>query len=72
MAHDVQLEAITYETKEEVPQELKEKKLSWQKLRRYDSLDLESRSIPGHHHGHHSKVCHQHLFSKISISHIKN
>lgn len=36
-------------------QELKSKKLSWQKLRRYDSLDLESRSFTAHH-GHASKV----------------
>ncbi|CAB4281530.1 unnamed protein product [Prunus armeniaca] len=35
-------------------QELKSKKLSWQKLRRYDSLDLESRSFTAHH-GHASK-----------------
>ncbi|KAL6271795.1 hypothetical protein ACE6H2_028706 [Prunus campanulata] len=35
-------------------QELKAKKLSWQKLRRYDSLDLESRSFTAHH-GHASK-----------------
>ncbi|KAH0978545.1 hypothetical protein GBA52_028264 [Prunus armeniaca] len=36
-------------------QELKAKKLSWQKLRRYDSLDLESRSFTAHH-SHASKV----------------
>ncbi|GMY16854.1 potassium transporter 5-like [Fagus crenata] len=70
MAHDVQLEAITYETKEEVPQELKEKKLSWQKLRRYDSLDLESRSIPGHHHGHHSKALTRSLIFRLAFQSI--
>ena len=58
MADDVVLDAITNETKEEVSQdqELKERKLSCQKLRRYDSLDIESRSFHGPHHGHHSKV----------------
>ncbi|KAB2616238.1 potassium transporter 5-like [Pyrus ussuriensis x Pyrus communis] len=35
--------------------QLKGKKLSWQKLRRYDSLDLESRSFTAPH-GHASKV----------------
>ncbi|KAL5795543.1 hypothetical protein ACOSQ2_000363 [Xanthoceras sorbifolium] len=29
-------------------QELKPRKLSWQKLRRYDSLDIESRSVSSH------------------------
>ncbi|KAL6217264.1 hypothetical protein ACLB2K_010481 [Fragaria x ananassa] len=33
--------------------QLKTKKLSWQKLRRFDSLDIESRSVNGHH-GHSS------------------
>ncbi|KAL5561517.1 hypothetical protein UlMin_031264 [Ulmus minor] len=33
---------------------LKAKKLSWEKLRRYDSLDIESRSVRGHS-GHSSK-----------------
>nr|XP_023919633.1 potassium transporter 5-like [Quercus suber] len=58
MADDVVLDAITNETKEEVSQdqELKERKLSWQKLRRHDSLDIESRSFHGPHHGHHSKA----------------
>lgn len=44
---------------EEVCQEkgLKARKLSWQKLRRYDSLDIESRSIGGHNaYGHTSKA----------------
>ncbi|XP_024017709.1 potassium transporter 5 isoform X1 [Morus notabilis] len=44
---------------EEVCQEkgLKTRKLSWQKLRRYDSLDIESRSIGGHNaYGHTSKA----------------
>lgn len=31
------------------------KKLSWNRLRRFDSFDIESRRIPGHH-GHSSKV----------------
>ncbi|XP_062021295.1 potassium transporter 5-like [Rosa rugosa] len=35
-------------------QQLKGKKLSWQKLRRFDSLDIESRSVNGHH-GHSSQ-----------------
>ncbi|KAK3194036.1 hypothetical protein Dsin_025346 [Dipteronia sinensis] len=30
------------------PQELKARKLSWQKLRRFDSLDMESRSVSTH------------------------
>ncbi|XP_022143282.1 potassium transporter 5-like [Momordica charantia] len=30
--------------------QLPEKKLSWQKLRRYDSLDLESRKVSSHRH----------------------
>lgn len=37
---------------EEVSTELNGKKL----LKRYDSLDLESSTVPGHH-GHGSKVC---------------
>ncbi|CAK9175965.1 unnamed protein product [Ilex paraguariensis] len=36
-------------SQEEFPQQLKEKKLSWQKLRRYDSLDVESGKL---RHGH--------------------
>ncbi|XP_030945518.1 potassium transporter 5-like [Quercus lobata] len=56
MADDVVLqEAITDETNEEFSQGLKEKKLSWQQLRRHDSLEIESRSLHGPHHGHHSK-----------------
>ncbi|KAK9945538.1 hypothetical protein M0R45_011049 [Rubus argutus] len=35
-------------------QQLKGKKLSWQKLRRFDSLDIEARSVNSHH-GHSSK-----------------
>ena len=74
MADDVVLqEAITDETNEEFSQGLKEKKLSWQQLRRHDSLDIESRSLHGPHHDHHSKVCHRHLFPKNLhiIIHIK-
>ncbi|CAK9175963.1 unnamed protein product [Ilex paraguariensis] len=40
---------------EEFPQQLKEKKLSWQKLRRYDSLDVESGKLRHGHHRHGSK-----------------
>ncbi|KAM4086623.1 hypothetical protein ACJW30_10G116500 [Castanea mollissima] len=40
------------EEEEVRPQLLKGKKLSWQKLRRFDSLDIESSSVRGHHaHG---------------------
>ena len=37
---------------------LKGKKLSWPKLRRYDSLDIESRSVHGQnaYYGHSSKA----------------
>jgi hypothetical protein len=56
MSNDV-VEA-TSEVKEEVSQELQEMKLSWKKLPRCDSLDIESRSFPGsHQHGYASKVC---------------
>jgi hypothetical protein len=37
-------------------QQLNGKKISWPKLRRYDSLDIESRTVKGHAHGHGSKV----------------
>uniref|UniRef100_A0A5B7BLU3 K+ potassium transporter integral membrane domain-containing protein n=1 Tax=Davidia involucrata TaxID=16924 RepID=A0A5B7BLU3_DAVIN len=37
---------------EEIYQQLKDKKLSWQKLRRFDSLDIESSKL---HHTHRSK-----------------
>ncbi|XP_023892774.1 potassium transporter 5 [Quercus suber] len=37
------------EEEEVPPQLLKGKKLSWQKLRRFDSLDIESSSVGGHH-----------------------
>ncbi|KAA8543129.1 hypothetical protein F0562_021376 [Nyssa sinensis] len=47
---DTNTEAI----QEEISQQLKAKKLSWQKLRRYDSLDIESGKLHGHP-GHHSK-----------------
>lgn len=43
------------EEEEVPPQLLKGKKLSWQKLRRFDSLDIESSSVGGHH-AHGSKV----------------
>ncbi|KAF4384822.1 hypothetical protein G4B88_000218 [Cannabis sativa] len=37
---------------------LKGKKISWQRLRRNDSLDIESRSVGGHHaYAHASKGC---------------
>ncbi|CAA2987674.1 potassium transporter 5 [Olea europaea subsp. europaea] len=35
---------------EEIPQKLQGKKLSWNKLRRNDSLDMESGKFNGHHH----------------------
>ncbi|CAI9781117.1 unnamed protein product [Fraxinus pennsylvanica] len=38
---------------EEIPQKLQGKKLSWNKLRRNDSLDMESGKLNGHHHHHH-------------------
>ncbi|KAI5680412.1 hypothetical protein M9H77_01639 [Catharanthus roseus] len=38
----------------EIPQQLKGKKLSWQKLRRYDSLDMESAKVRAH--AHHSST----------------
>ncbi|XP_018829891.2 potassium transporter 5-like [Juglans regia] len=44
------------ELEEEFPHQdhqLKGKKKSWSKLRRYDSLDVESRSVRGHVHGGH-------------------
>ena len=48
---------------QEVSQQLKGKKLSWKKLRRYDSLDIESSSVRGHRHGHgDSKVTFLFLF----------
>ena len=43
------------EEEEVPPQLLKGKKLSRQKLRRFDSLDIESSSVRGHH-AHGSKV----------------
>jgi hypothetical protein len=56
MSGDLVEDNKTEESQEEqVPQQLKGKKLSWQKLRRYDSLDIESSSVRGHH-GHGSKV----------------
>ncbi|GLT66555.1 hypothetical protein SLA2020_389130 [Shorea laevis] len=55
MSDDV-VEAIS-EVKEEVSQELiQEKKLSWKKLPRNDSLDIESRNFLGSQHGHASKA----------------
>lgn len=42
---------------EEVPQRLNGKKLSWYKLRRFDSLDIESRHCDASATNHHaSKV----------------
>ncbi|XP_044502490.1 potassium transporter 5-like [Mangifera indica] len=37
------------EIQEEVSQELSTRKLSWQKLKRFDSFDIESRRASGHH-----------------------
>ncbi|XP_044501404.1 potassium transporter 5-like [Mangifera indica] len=42
------------EIQEEVPRELSTRKFSRQKLRRFDSFDIESRTISGHH-GHGTK-----------------
>ena len=36
--------------------DIKDRKFSWGKLRRIDSLDLEAGRISGHHGGHGSKV----------------
>ncbi|GMY16856.1 potassium transporter 5-like [Fagus crenata] len=56
MSGDLVEDNKTEESQEEqVPQQLKGKKLSWQKLRIYDSLDIESSSVRGHH-GHGSKT----------------
>ncbi|XP_062144714.1 potassium transporter 5-like [Alnus glutinosa] len=44
-----------YEVLPQHQQQLKGKKISWPKLRRYDSLDIESRTVKGHAHGHGSK-----------------
>ncbi|KAF3436412.1 hypothetical protein FNV43_RR23504 [Rhamnella rubrinervis] len=54
--HHVEAESVEEERQQEqVPQQgLVAKKLSWHKLRRYDSFDVESRRIPGLH-GHASK-----------------
>ncbi|KAL2510562.1 Potassium transporter 5 [Abeliophyllum distichum] len=45
------------DTTEEIPQQLQGKKLSWSKLRRSDSLDIESGKVgsAGNHHNHRSK-----------------
>lgn len=52
---DIDPESVE-ETQEPVSQQgLVAKKVSWNKLRRYDSFDIESRRIPGLH-GHASKV----------------
>lgn len=40
---------------EEIPQKLQGKKLSWNKLKRNDSLDMESGKLNGHHHHQSSK-----------------
>lgn len=54
----VVVEDKTEETQQdEAPQQqLNGKKISWPKLPRYDSLDIESRSVPDHAHAHGSKV----------------
>ena len=49
---------VTHHEQDESPQQqqLNDKKISWPKLRSYDSLDIESRSVPDHAHAHASKV----------------
>lgn len=49
----------------DMEEELKEKEVSSQKLRVYDSDLEESDSIPGRHNGHNSKVCHCIVLSHI-------
>lgn len=49
-------------------QQLEGKKISWPKLRRYDSLDIESSSVRGHVPGHSFKVS----SLRIAISFIDN
>lgn len=54
-AEETQQEEVLPE--EQQQQQLNGKKISWPKLRRYDSLDIESRSVAGlDAHGHASKV----------------
>ncbi|KAK1561167.1 hypothetical protein Q3G72_035117 [Acer saccharum] len=50
--HDPNTTEDNYEQEEvaEASQELKGRKLSWQKLRRLDSLDIESRTVSSHPH----------------------
>ncbi|KAF8394540.1 hypothetical protein HHK36_020751 [Tetracentron sinense] len=55
MSEDVvRLEDTSEESQEVLSQEMNGKKLSWQKLRRLDSLEVESRKVHGHR-GHGSK-----------------
>lgn len=68
MSGDVVIEPIK-EKEEAVSVELQGKKLSWQKLRRYDSLDMESRTVSGHY-GHDAKVnsfCFQYIYIYIYV-----
>ncbi|XP_059438723.1 potassium transporter 5-like [Corylus avellana] len=54
----VVVEDKTEETQQDEAQQqqLNGKKISWPKLPRYDSLDIESRSVPDHAHAHGSKA----------------
>lgn len=63
MSGDVVIEP-TKEEEEAVSVQLQGKKLSWQKLGRNDSLDMESRTVSGHY-GRDSKVnsfCFQYIY----------
>ncbi|XP_022899092.1 potassium transporter 5-like [Olea europaea var. sylvestris] len=53
---------------EEIPQKLQGKKLSWNKLRRNDSLDMESGKFNGHHHS--SKSGHWSLILNLAFQSI--
>lgn len=73
MSGDVVIEP-TKEEEEAVSVQLQGKKLSWQKLRRNDSLDMESRTVSGHY-GRDSKVnsfsfqyIYMYIINEISVS----
>ena len=59
------VEVIIEVRNEEVSQEVKESKVSWQKY-----LDIESHNFPRPHHGHDSKVCRQQLFPLCSSNYL--
>ena len=57
MAGEVELRGDKSQADEQEHPTLRNKILSLKKLKRFDSLDLETRAIPGHNTGHHgSKV----------------